>query len=153
MPTAGTTDCSFRAELSDEERGALRREQAVPVLAEFKAWAELVEPQILPKGPLAKVIGYMCNQWDALRPLAVGRRNWLFFQREGGGTVAAILMSLLQTAKAAGVNPGDYFRDVLLRISTCSDVRKLTPHGWKEHFEPEVTARRNEVLDRIVRNS
>jgi len=42
---------------------------------------------------------------------------------------------------------------VLLRISTCSDVRKLTPHGWKEHFEPELTARRNEVLDRIVRNS
>ena len=118
------------AELSDEERGALRRYTEDGRLSISNNAAE-----------------------RALRPLAVGRKNWLFFQREDGGKVAAILMSLLQTAKAAGVNPSDYFRDVLLRISTCSDVRKLTPHGWKEHFEPELTARRNEVLDRIVRNS
>ena len=83
----------------------------------------------------------------------MGRKNWLFFQREGGGKVAAILMSLLMTAKAAGINPGDYFKDVLLRISTCSDVKSLTPHGWKERFEPEVTARRHEVLQKILGNA
>jgi hypothetical protein len=62
-------------------------------------------------------------------------------------------MSLLMTAKAAGVNPGDYFKDVLLRISTSSDVKSLTPHGWKERFEPEVTARRHEVLQKILGNA
>ena len=125
---------------------------------------------MLPKGPLAQAIGYAQNQWDALvryledgrlalsnnaaeralRPFAIGRKNWLFFQREGGGKTAAILMSLLMTAKAASVDPGDYFKDVLLRIATCSDVKQLTPHGWKEHFAAEVKARRCEILQRLV---
>ncbi len=157
-------------ELSDDARAALRKEQARPLLAEFKAWLELSDTQALPKSPLGRAIVYARNQWPALvryaddgrlaisnnaaeralRPLAVGRKNWLFFQREGGGKTAAILMSLLMTAKAAGVNPGDYFKDVLLRISTCKDARLLTPHGWKEHFEAEVTARHNEILKRIL---
>jgi transposase len=160
-------------ELSDEARRALRQEKAKPRLEEFKAWLDLVETQVLPKSPMGKAVGYAKNQWPALiryledgrleisnnaaeralRPLAIGRKNWLFFQREGGGKVAAILMSLLTTAKAAGINPGDYFKDVLLRISTCSDVTSLTPHGWKERFEPEVTARRHEVLQKILGNA
>jgi IS66 C-terminal element len=78
-------------------------------------------------------------------------QNWLFFQREGGGKTASILMSLLMTAKAAGVHPGDYFKDVLLRISEPgTDVESLTPHGWKARFEPEVTARRHEILKKLV---
>jgi hypothetical protein len=55
-------------------------------------------------------------------------------------------MSLLMTAKAGGVEPRGYSRDVLLRISTCKDVRQLTPHGWKTHFEPEVHARRERAV-------
>ena len=55
------------------------------------------------------------------------------------------------TAKAAGVNPNDYFKDVLLRISERgTSVQSLTPHVWKERFEPEVTARRHEILQRLV---
>lgn len=157
-------------DLSDAARAELRGEQARPRLAEFRAWLELAETQALPKSPLGKAIGYAQNQWPALlryvedgrlaisnnaaeralRPFAVGRKNWLFFQREGGGKTAAILMSLLMTAKAAGIHPGDYFKDVLVRLSTCTDVRKLTPHGWKEHFAAEVTERRHALLQRIV---
>lgn len=81
------------------------------------------------------------------------RKNWLFFQRAGGGRTASILMSLLMTAKAAGIESREYFRDVLLRISTCSDVRSLTPHGWKERWEPEVKARRQEILDPLLPQS
>jgi hypothetical protein len=157
-------------DFSDEARAALRREKAAPLLKEFKAWLDLTETEALPKSPLGRAIGYAKNQWPALeryakdgrlaisnnaaeralRPLAVGRKNWLFFQREGGGKTAAILMSLLMTAKAASIHPGDYFKDVLLRISTCKDAKLLTPHGWKEHFEAEVTARRNEILEKIL---
>jgi len=73
------------------------------------------------------------------------------FQREGGGRTASTLMSLLMTAKAAGVHLGDYFKDVLLRISEPgTDVKDLTPHGWKDRFEPEVTARRHEILQKLV---
>lgn len=159
------------ASLSDDERRAVRDEKARPLVEEFRAWLDLAATQVLPKGPLAKAIGYANNQWsaltrylddgrlsisnnaaeNALRPFALGRKNWLFFQREGGGKVASILMSLLMTARAAGVNPRDYFRDILLRVSepglTAAD---LTPHAWKQRFEPEVTARRNEILQRIA---
>jgi hypothetical protein len=155
--------------LTVEARHALRQSQAKPLVEEFKAWMDQAETQVLPKGPLGRAIGYAKNQWNALtrylqdgrlsisnnaaenalRPFALGRKNWLFFQREGGGKTASILMSLLMTAKAAGVDPQDYFKDVLLRISTCSDVTTLTPHGWKERWEPEVKASRSEVLEKL----
>jgi len=55
------------------------------------------------------------------------------------------------TARAAEVNPRDYFRDVLLRISEPGlKAADLTPHTWKERFEPEVLARRNEILRKIT---
>ena len=156
--------------LSDEDRRALREEKAAPLLDELRAWLELTETKVLPKSPMGRAIGYAKNQWTALtrytsdgrlsisnnaaeralRPFAVGRKNWLFFQRQGGGKTAAVLMSLLMTAKAAGIHPGDYFKDVLLRISTCTDARLLTPHCWKANFEAEVAARRHEILKKLV---
>ena len=158
------------AGLPEAERRRLRQEKALPLVDEFEAWTDTVEPQVLPKGPAAKAITYAQNQRLALRryledgrlsisnnaaeralkPLAIGRKNWLFFQREGGGKTASILMSLLVTARAAGVEPGEYFRDVLLRIRECKDIALLTPHRWKVHFEPEVHARRNELLQQLV---
>lgn len=156
---------------SDDERQVLRNEKARPLVDALRGWLDLAATRVLPKSPLAKAITYANNQWialtrylddgrlsisnnaaeNALRPFALGRKNWLFFQREGGGKVASILMSLLMTARAAGVNPRDYFRDILVRVSepglTAAD---LTPHAWKQRFEPEVTARRNEVLRKIA---
>ena len=157
-------------DLSDAARCELRITRARPLLDEFHVWLDLAETQALPKSPLGKAVGYARNQWPALlryvddgrlaisnnaaeralRPFALGRKNWLFFQREGGGKTAAILMSLLMTAKAAGIHPGDYFKDVLLRISTCTDAKLLTPHGWKQHFEAEVTERRHTILQQIL---
>ena len=74
----------------------------------------------------------------------------MFVGNEGGGRTAANLYSLIETCKAAGVNPREYLRDVLLRISTCSDVTKLTPHGWREHFLPEVEKRRHDALQKLL---
>jgi len=157
-------------DLGDAARAELRAQKARPLLEEFDAWLALAETQALPKSPLGRAITYARNQWPALlrylddgrlaisnnaaeralRPFAVGRKNWLFFQREGGGRTAAILMSLLMTAKAAGIHPGDYFKDVLLRLSTCTDAKLLTPHGWKQSFEAEVSERRHALLQQIL---
>lgn len=159
-----------RQGLSTEARRALRQSKAAPLVEKLGAWMDDAETRVLPKGPLGKAIRYARNQWKALtryledgrlsisnnaaeralRPIAVGRKNWLFFQRAGGGKTASILMGLLMTARAAGVDPRTYFRDVLLRISYCSDVRTLTPHGWKERWEPEVTAQRQKILDTLL---
>jgi transposase len=158
-------------DLTPEDRVRLRRQHAAPLLEEFRAWLQVTETQVLPKGPMGQAITYAQNQWGALtryledgrlamtnnaaeralKPFAIGRKNWLFFQREGGGRTASILMGLLMTAKAAELNVNDYFKDVLLRISEPgTDVKSLTPHGWKQRFEPEVTARRHEILQKLV---
>ncbi len=59
-------------------------------------------------------------------------------------------MSLLTTAKAAGIRPGDHFKGVLTRLSTGMDVKQLTPHGWKDPFAAEVAERRHALLKSIV---
>lgn len=80
----------------------------------------------------------------------MGRKNWLFFQEETGGSTAAIVLTLLMTAKAIGLVPQVYLRDVLLRLATCSDVTKLTPHGWKQHFADQVASDRYDLIERLV---
>lgn len=156
-------------DLGGEERVKVRKERAVPLLVEIRAWLDLTETRVLPKSPMAQAIRYALNQWDALvryvedgrlaidnnaaeralRPFAVGRKNWLFFQNDTGGKTAVVLASLLQTAKAIGLDARSYFRDLMTRISTCSDVKKLTPHGWREHFAGEVEERQQRAM-RII---
>ena len=86
----------------------------------------------------------------ALRAVAVGRKNWNQIGNPRGGHAAAILYSLVMTCKAMGIDPRQYFRDVLLRIAECSDVRKLTPHGWQEHFEAEVRDRHEHIVQVLL---
>jgi transposase len=157
-----------RAPTADEFLQA-RRESSVTQLEAIRAWLELTETKVLPKSPMAEAIRYCLNQWQALvrfvedgrlqidnnlaeralRHFAIGRKNWLFFQTEGGGKTASILATLLHTAKAAGVDPKVYFRDVLLRIDEESDVTKLTPHGWKQHFAKDVADHQEDILCRL----
>lgn len=164
-------DAATEQGLSPEQRQALRQERAVPLLRELRAWLDLTQTQVLPKSPMGRAIQYCFNQWEALcrytedgrlsidnnaaeralRAVAVGRKNWMVIGAPRGGQAAAILYSLVMTCKAIGVNPKDYFRDVLLRIATCSDVTKLTPHGWKEHFADEVRERRDRIVAALFR--
>ena len=92
----------------------------------------------LPKSPIAEAIGYALNHWEALKrpleagyleldngawerafkPVAIGRKNWLFAGSDKGGQTAAVLMSLCTTCKDLGIDPQAYLRDVLDRIST-----------------------------------
>ena len=78
----------------------------------------------------------------------MGRKNRLFFQTQGGGKTGAVLASLLQTARAIGLDPRTYFRDVLLRIGNETDVTKLTPHGWKPHSAQDVADHHEDILCR-----
>lgn len=158
-----------KREPSAAEMLAARQEHSSPQLAAIRAWLELTETKVLPKSPMGEAIRYSLNQWQALtryvedgrlhidnnlaeralRHFAVGRKNWLFFQTEGGGKTAAVLASLLQTARAIGIDPRTYFRDVLMRIGTETDVAKLTPHGWKQHFAQDVADHHEDILCRL----
>jgi transposase len=157
-------------ELDDATRRELRQQRSVPIVDELFAWMAATEASVPPKGAMARALGYSLKleaalrrylddgrlsidnnaAERALRAVAVGRKNWLFFQTEGGGETAVVLLSLVMTAKAAGIDPRAYLRDVLLRIARESDVEKLTPHGWRKHFAEEVERERRDVIARFV---
>jgi len=159
-------DAAKEAGLNSEARCAFRQEKALPILRDLRALLDLSEPSVLPKSSMGKAISYALNQWDALlayttdgrfeienntaeralRPIAAGRKGWQFFLNEGGGENAAILFSLITTAKAVGISPVDYLRDVLVRIDFERNWEKLLPAAWKEHFAPEVTERREAAM-------
>ena len=145
--------------LDDATRHALRQERSRPLLESFGEWLTAEAPGVLPKSPLGEAISYTRSNWtalsryldagflsidnnateNALRPIALGRRNWLFCGSDRGGRTAATLMSLTASCKALGVEPFAYLRDVLDRVSTHpnSRIEELLPDRWKP---AEVTA-------------
>jgi transposase len=139
-------------QLDATARQALRQQQALPILATFKDWLETQLRELAPKTPTAKAIGYVLNNWTALlryttdgrleidnnrseraiRPLAIGRKNWLFLGSPRGGQVAATVFSLIQTCKELEINPEAYLKDVLTRLPTTkqTDIDTLLPHNY-----------------------
>lgn len=158
------------AHLDDDARRDLRQKHSVVLVDELFAWMAKTQAEVLPKGPLGRAFHYALKLENALRrflsdgrlevdnnaaeralrAVAVGRKNWLFFQTEGGGEAAVIMLSLVMSAKAAGIDPKVYLRDVLLRIARETDVAKLTPHGWRDHFQVEVEAERHAVTRAFI---
>ena len=136
----------------------LRQARSLPLLARIKAWLDARILDVLPKSPLGQALTYTLNQWaallrfaedgsleidnntaeNALRPIALGRKNYLFMGNDDGGRRAAILYSLIRTCERHGVNAWEYFRDVLTRVSThpSSRIDELLPHRWKPATTP-----------------
>mgnify|MGYP000885027651 FL=1 len=129
----------------------------MPRLEQFKAWLEAQQVvnggSVLPKSPMGQAITYALNQWEALkvyttdgeldidnnaaenalRRIAVGRKNWLFCGSDNGGTTAAILFSLVASCQRHRVDPFAYLRDVLARIAAhpVNRLAELLPGTWK----------------------
>jgi len=141
--------------LDDAGRLALRRERSAPLLERLGTWLDEQARFVLPKSPIGVAIGYARSNWAALsryleagclsidnnaseravKPVALGRKNWLFAGSEGGGRTAAILFSLASTCKVLKMDPFAYLRDVLDRV--CSHparrVAELLPDRWRAH--------------------
>jgi len=148
----------------------VRQRESRPRLDALFDWMERTRGTVLDKGPLAKALDYALSNRvaltrytddgrvdidnngaeRALRAVAVGRKNWIFFGNERGGQTAAVMYSLIATCKEHGVNPREYLRDVLLRIAKASDVRELTPYGWKAKWAPVVMAHQASVVERLM---
>jgi hypothetical protein len=119
--------------LSDEERRQQRQLCSVPVLHQFKAWLDVQANAVLPKSLLGNAIQYTLKNWDALcryteqgyleldnnyaeqcmRPVAIGRKSFLFVGSERGGRAAAIYYSLMESCKVNKVNPLTYMTYLL----------------------------------------
>lgn len=139
--------------LADEITHRLRQEQARPAAEKFEEWLKAAADRALPKSPIGQAIAYARNHWAALtryldhgflsidnnaaeralRPIAVGRKNWLHLGSDKGGRTAATLLSLVESCRRCGVEPFAYIRDLLVRVSThpASRIAELLPDVWK----------------------
>jgi transposase len=137
-------------DLSDEERTRIRREEAMPQLASLHEWASRMQHETMPSGKLGEALGYLITQWpklvryvddprlaidtnlaeNAIRPFALGRRNWLFADTVKGAKASAALYSIVSTARANGLEPYAYLRRLfaeLPKAKTVEDFEALLP--------------------------
>jgi hypothetical protein len=143
--------------VSFEERVALRSEKSGAILARIEAARAELVGRFSEQEEMSKALGYLKNQWptlvrflqdgrvpihnnaceNAIRPVAIGRRNWLFAGSERGGHAAATVYTLIESCRIVGVDPFAYLRDVLVRVAThpANRVEELLPAGWKELFD------------------
>jgi transposase len=148
----------YRIEAQLKDLPAVQRQQqryelAKPRWDELGQWLRLERARVPDGGPTAAAIDYALNHWVQLtrhlddgdvaidnnflerqiKPWQMGRKNWLFAGSELAGQRAAIVMSLLQSAKLNGHEPWAYLRDVLTRLPTQlnSRIEELLPHRWQ----------------------
>ena len=136
-----------------KKRKKQRRLHARPVLKRLYRWLQTQRTKHLPKGKFAKAVNYALNHWRALtryceagyleidnnyseremRPIALGRKNYLFTGSERGGEAAAIFYSLVESAKANRLNLHAYLTDVIkcMPIAKTHELSALLPYRWQ----------------------
>ena len=144
---------------SPAERKAVRQARSKPLIESFETWLRGERKKLSPKGPLAKAIDYQFNHWAAftrflddgrvclsnnaaersIRGIAVGRRNWTFCGSDTGGHRAAVMFTLIESAKLSDVDPKAWLADVLARIADhpAQRLAELLPWNWKAAREQE----------------
>jgi transposase len=147
------------AGISYEQRKRLREEKSVPVLKDLRQWMEDQYKQVLPKSGIASALFYALNHWErliryvedgryqidnnwvenAIRPVALGRKNYLFAGSHDGARRAAIIYSLLNTCKKNEIEPNDWLLDILNRINDhpVNQLDDLLPSRWKPSANQE----------------
>lgn len=137
--------------LTPEQITLERQSRAGPILEQFRAWLDKRSLQVPPGSTVGKAISYTLGQWDrlivylqdgrlrldnnlaenAIRPFVVGRKNWLFAATPDGAHASAALYSIIETAKASGLEPYWYLRYLFERLpkaKTTDEYRALLPY-------------------------
>jgi transposase len=140
-------------------RQAYRSSHSRIVVERFHCALLRLRSRYLPQSPMGQAISYALNQWpmlerfldhgeveidnnlveNAIRPTAIGKKNWLFFGSEEAGERSAVIYTLIENCRMHGVEPYAYLKDVLERLPTTTNqqVAQLTPLHWKkEHPSP-----------------
>jgi transposase len=139
--------------MTSQERLQMRHDRSKPLWDELHVWLQLERTRVPDGSAIAKAIDYSLNRWSGfgrflvdgdvpldnnhcenqMRPWALGRKNWLFIGSQLAGERAAVVMSLLQSAKLNGHDPWAYLKDVLTRMPTQLNSRldELLPHRWQ----------------------
>jgi len=140
---------------SFEQRKQARIEKSVPILDELEAWLKENITEVLPKSAIGKAIAYSLSRWarlsrytddgryeidnnpveNSIRPVALGRKNYLFAGSHEAAQRAAMIYSFLGSCKKNDVNPSDWLTDVLGRLPNhkANRLDELLPHNWKNN--------------------
>jgi transposase len=140
--------------LSGEALLQLRQKDAVPALKELEQWMTEEYPKVTPSGVIGKAIAYCLPRWkklslytqdaillidnnpveNAIRPLAIGRKNYLFAGSHDAAQRSAMVYSLFATCRLHNINPYEWLRDVLERMHlyTTTNIANLLPQNWKK---------------------
>ncbi len=136
---------------------AQRQELSKPLMDQLKEWLDLEVTRNLPKSLIGKAIAYALDQWSkmqvflenplvpidnnpterCIRPFVIGRGNWMFSQSQAGAEASANLYSLIESAKANGIEPYDYLMLIFKELPKATEIaqfEKLLPHKIKDHF-------------------
>ncbi len=138
---------------TEDQTAQLRQEEGVPILQSLGSWMKQAYAEVLPKSVIGKALGYSIERWEALslyttngklnidnnpventiRPVAIGRKNYLFAGSHEAAQRSAMLYSLLGTCKLHDVNPFNWLKNVLSRIAThpINKVHELLPQNWQ----------------------
>ncbi len=137
-----------------DQRYEIRQKEALPIIENMKKWLDKSLKHMLPSSKIGEALTYLHNQWErltaylndgaypidnnaaerAIRPFAIGRKNWMFAKSQAGATASANLYSLTETAKANGVNPYEYLKLVFTRLpnmTTKDNLDELMPWNVK----------------------
>jgi transposase len=137
-----------------EERYQVRQKNALPVMKEIKTWLDQNVVKVLPKNDMGEAIGYTLGQWpklerylndgrleidnnlveNAIRPVAFGRKNYLFASSHESAQRGAVIYSLVATAKLHNLDSSEYLTDVINRIADhpFKKLADLLPQNWKK---------------------
>ncbi len=144
--------------LSFDERCKKRNELAAPILLSFEKWMEKTYPTVLPKSRMGEAIGYSYALWprmknylkdgrlkidnnlaeNAIRPIAVSRKNFLFCGNHEAAHNTAVICSLLTSCKESGVNPREWLNDVISKMPYLQKpgndeaLKALLPNRWEK---------------------
>lgn len=161
-------------ELSKEERYARRIEEAKPVIEAYFGWIKSMESKVVPKSLIGKAVTYSLNQQKylvgylldgrleisnnraerSIKPLVIGRNNWLFSNTPKGADASAVIYSIVETAKENDLNPFPYLEYLFERLPNVdkadpSELSRLLP--WSE-FIPESCRNLTRVSDEAAAN-
>jgi transposase len=139
--------------LNADQRWKLRQELAKPLLQALQPKLEAVREKHLPQSPLGKASRYVLGEWqplnryledgrleidnnlteNAIRPSAVGKKNWLFIGHPEAGWRSAVIYSVIVSCRRRGINPWEYLSDVLQRLPAMkqSELASILPARWK----------------------
>lgn len=141
---------------SPEDRLRIRQEKEIPIIDELiqAVKNKLINGNILPKSKFREALGYFSSliphlknytsdPWAridnnvaerAIRPLAIGRKNWMFVGSDEGGEAAAVILTLVQSCRACNINPQEYLEDVMRRIMSqnAQKLYELLPSNWAQ---------------------